>query len=40
MKMLSVHSAVRLNASERFVGGQFKLGHFHIRQAPDAIGET
>ena len=38
--MLSVHSSLRLNASECFVGGQFKLGHFHIRQASDAIAET
>ena len=33
-------SALWLNTSERFIGRQFKLSHFRIREAADAIGEA
>jgi hypothetical protein len=38
--MFSVHSALRLNASECLVGGQLKLADFCFRQASDAIRQT
>jgi hypothetical protein len=40
VEMSSAHSALRLNASERLVGRQFKLADFRFRQASDAIRET
>ena len=40
LKMLSVPSALRLDASERLVGGEFEFADFCFCQGSDAIRET